>query len=191
MTESNYKNVLYPPGGILLWLIIMVELVTFGAALIVMVSSAHEDGALFHESRMHLDVRIGTINTVLLLTSGYFMANVVHLTQSGKRHQATSQLLMTLLFGLLFLILKSVEYVDKIQSGLGLMANAFFTFYWMLTLFHVLHVVAGLVILAFIYRTLSRSDRPAKPEDVASAGTFWHMCDLIWLILFPVIYLIF
>ena len=69
--------------------------------------------------------------------------------------------------------------------------NTFFSFYWMLTLFHVIHVVVGLVILLSVYFGIKKQIVTTSIEDFEASAAFWHMCDLIWLLLFPVIYLIF
>ena len=74
----NYKNFYYPPGGILMWIIIFLELITFGMALVALAISSKDNPQLFHESRLQLSTTIGTINTVFLLTSGLFVANSVH-----------------------------------------------------------------------------------------------------------------
>ncbi len=187
----NYKNIYYPPGGILLWIIIFLELITFGAALIALVFSAKEDPILFHESRLQLNVTFGTINTVFLLTSGFFMAVTVHELKENHKQKAQNYLLLTMLFGVLFLVLKTVEYNAKLNAGLDIGYNSFFTFYWMLTLFHVIHVIVGLVILISVYFGIKKEKSTTKIEDVEASAAFWHMCDLIWLLLFPVIYLIF
>jgi len=190
-TKIDYKNVYYPPGGILLWIIIFLELITFGVALIALVFYAKEDPVLFHESRSHLNVTFGTINTVLLLTSGFLMAVTVHELKQNQKEKAKKHLLLTMLFGVLFLVLKSIEYNAKLDTGLVMGSNTFFTFYWMLTLFHVIHVIVGLVILTSVYFGLKKKDSTTKIEDIEASAAFWHMCDLIWLLLFPVIYLIF
>lgn len=187
----DYKNVYYPPGGILLWIIIFLELITFGAALIAMVVYGEQEPEIFHESRLLLNVSFGTINTVFLLTSGFFMAVTVHELKENKKHKAQKYLLITMLFGLLFLILKAFEYNAKLNAGLDMGYNTFFTFYWMLTLFHVIHVIVGLVILTSVYFGIKKEKSTTKIEDVEASAAFWHMCDLIWLLLFPVIYLIF
>ena len=73
----NYKNIYYPPGGILLWIIIFLELITFGIALVAMVYTSKEAPEVFHESRLLLDSKIGTVNTIFLIVSGFFMAQSV------------------------------------------------------------------------------------------------------------------
>ncbi len=184
----DHKNILYPPGGILIWIIIFLELITFGIALIAMVVSNNEDPELFHNSRLQLNKVLGTINTIFLITSGFFMAKSVAELKMQNTKKSSLYLNLTMLGGLLFLALKSVEYYFKIEAGFTIGYNTFFTYYWLLTLFHLVHVIVGLVILFVVSRSLKKNK--ANLEDFEASAAFWHMCDLIWLLLFPVIYLI-
>ena len=185
--KINYKNFYYPPGGILLWIIIFLELITFGMALVALVFSAKENPQLFHESSLHLNKTFGTINTIFLLASGFFVANAVHNFKENNFNKASFQVKIAMIGGLLFILLKSIEYYTKIASGFVLDTNTFFTFYWLLTGFHLIHVIVGLVILFVLNRNL----KTKAIEDVEASAAFWHMCDLIWLLLFPILYLIF
>jgi len=187
-TEINYKNIYYPPGGILMWILIFLELITFGAALIVLVINSKDDPEIFHQSRLTLNASFGAINTVFLLTSGFFMATTVHQFKINNLQKASFYLNLTMLGGLLFLILKGLEYYLKIDAGYTIGYNTFYTFYWLLTGFHVIHVIVGLIILLFMQSGINKSK--ALIEDIEASAAFWHMCDLIWLLLFPVIYLI-
>ncbi len=189
-TEAiNHKNIFYPPGGILIWIIIFLELITFGIALIAMVVSNNEEPELFHNSRLLLNTAIGTINTIFLVTSGFFMVKSVGEFKKQNVKRASLFLNLTMLGGFLFLALKSIEYYFKIEAGITIGYNTFFTYYWLLTLFHLVHVIVGLVILFVVSRSLK--NKKANLEDFEASAAFWHMCDLIWLLLFPVIYLIF
>ncbi len=191
ITKIDYKNVFYPPGGILIWIIIFLELITFGAALIAMAYYGKQESEVFHESRLLLNITYGTINTVLLLTSGFFMAVTVHEIKNARKKKAQKYMLVTMLFGIFFLVLKAIEYQAKLNAGMDIGFNTFFTFYWLLTLFHVIHVIVGLVILGSVYFGIKKEKSTTKIEDVEASAAFWHMCDLIWLLLFPIIYLIF
>jgi nitric oxide reductase NorE protein len=79
----------------------------------------------------------------------------------------------------------------QIKHGLTLDHNIFFTFYWLLTGFHVIHVLVGIVILSSMYMSITKKNRNVNMEDIEAGAAFWHLCDLIWLLLFPVIYLLF
>ena len=185
----NHKNIFYPPGGILIWIIIFLELITFGGVLIAMVFSSKEAPELFHTSRLQLNTAIGTINTIFLISSGFFMAKSVAELKNQNIKKSSLFLNLTMLGGFLFLALKSVEYYFKIEAGLTINYNTFFTYYWLLTLFHVVHVIVGLVILLIVDRSLKKNK--TNLEDFEASAAFWHMCDLIWLLIFPIIYLIF
>ncbi len=188
-TPINYSNIYYPPGGILMWIIISLELITFGMAIIAMVYSGKQEPDLFHQSRMLLNPIYGIINTIILLTSGFCLAISVHYLKINILQKSKILLLVTMLFGILFLLVKTVEYNEKINLGLDINHNLFFTFYWLLTLFHVIHVIVGLVILGSVYFGLR--NKKTTIEDVEASASFWHMCDLIWLFIFPIIYLFF
>jgi nitric oxide reductase NorE protein len=185
----NYKNIYYPPGGILMWILIFLELITFGVALIVLVFASKENPAEFQASSAHLNATYGAINTIFLLTSGFFMAVTVHYFKANKQAKAKLFLNLTMLGGLSFLVLKSIEYYEKINLGFSLGYDTFFNFYWLLTGFHVIHILVGLVILLFMKHSLNK--KTTKLEDIEASAAFWHMCDLIWLLLFPILYLIF
>lgn len=188
--NATIKNIYYPPGGILMWIIIYIELITFCMAMLAMAYYNYEEPTIFHESRLLLNTNYGVINTVFLLTSGFFMAVTVNEIKIKNKLKAKRYLLLTMLFGILFLLLKTIEYYSKIEAGIAIDYNTFFSFYWMLTLFHVVHVLIGLVILACVYHNLTTQKEPVI-EDVEASAAFWHMCDLIWLLLFPIIYLLF
>jgi len=187
----DYNNIYFPPGGILLWIIIFLELFTFGIALLAMVVSSNQEPEIFHVSRLQLNTTIGTINTLFLITSGYFMARSVGYLKNKEKDRSLLFLKLTMFGGFLFLALKSVEYYFKIEEGLTVGHNTFFTFYWMLTLFHVIHVIVGLVILVSVYLGLRKEISTVSIADMEAGAAFWHMCDLIWLLLFPVVYLLF
>lgn len=190
-TENKLNNIYYPPGGILMWIIIFLELFTFGIALVSMVYYGKQEPEIFHNSRLLLNADIGLLNTFVLITSGFFMALSVLNFKVQKFSKSNFFLVITIIGGFVFLGIKSFEYYTKIDAGLSMNYNTFFTFYWMLTLFHVVHVVVGLVILISVLFSNLKKKPTTNIEDFEASAAFWHMCDLIWLLLFPVIYLIF
>ncbi len=189
--KINYKNIYYPPGGILMWIIIFLELITFGMAMIAFVYYGSEQAEVFHQSRLQLNTTFGAVNTVFLLTSGFCMANAVHQFKEKNSQKSSFYFKLTMLGGTLFILLKGIEYYTKIESGISLETNIFFTFYWLLTGFHLIHVIMGLVILAWTNYGMTKKNSDTQIEDVEACAAFWHMCDLIWLLLFPILYLIF
>jgi len=187
--EKN--DILHPPGGILIWILIFLEVITFMIALSVFTYMRGQNAALFARSQAMLSPLLGTINTIVLLSSGFFMAEAVRKLRAGMLKQSQRYTMITILLGLVFIAIKSFEYSQKIEHGIGLEYNAFFTFYWLLTGFHLIHVTVGIVILIFIYHSLKKGRYDARDhEDVDTGAAFWHMCDLIWMLLFPMLYLL-
>lgn len=186
----NYKSIYYPPGGILLWIIIFLELITFGMGLISFAFYSNEDPMLFHTSRLTLNKTYGIINTLLLLTSGFFMAEAVKNVKQTNLKKASFYIKLTQLGGFLFIVLKATEYYQKANAGIGLSTNLFYTYYWLLTAFHLVHVIVGLVILMIVFAGISKNKTTVNLENIESGAAFWHMCDLIWLLIFPVFYLL-
>ncbi|ESU23386.1 putative nitric oxide reductase (Nor) complex membrane protein [Flavobacterium enshiense DK69] len=189
--EINHSNFYYPPGGILMWIIIFLELITFGMALVAFVFYGKEQPEVFHDSRMQLNTALGTLNTVFLLTSGYFMAQAVQKFKNNNLAKASLFFKLSFLGGLLFLIVKGFEYYHKIEMGISIETNLFYSFYWLVTGFHLIHVIVGLVILMLTHYGMMKKNSDTSVEDVEACAAFWHMCDLIWLLVFPTLYLLF
>lgn len=185
------REVFDPPGGILVWILIFLEMLTFGLALVFMASASRGEAALFHQSRGQLSAIAGTANTLVLLSSGYFMATALQLYRMKQWGRSSQHLLAAMLLGLLFIGIKGWEYSGKLEEGLTLDSNTFFTFYWMLTGFHFIHVVIGLVIIGALRRTVFSAESDTHTEFFEAGAAFWHLCDLIWLMIFPALYLFF
>lgn len=179
-----------PPGGVLVWIIVFVELLTFGAGLVVFLVQSRSEAAAFQAGRAQLSQPIALANTMILLTGGWFMANGIAALRDG-RARAARWVGAAIGTGFGFLLLKGAEYVFKIQHGVGFGSDTFFTLYWLLTGFHFLHVLVAVVLLLAMWSGIRRGKyHRGEYHDVESSGIFWHMCDLIWLLLYPVIYLL-
>ncbi|MBK6264009.1 cytochrome c oxidase subunit 3 [Marivirga sp. S37H4] len=189
--KIDYKSISSPPGGILLWILILLEVFTFGLSLAGLVYYRIQEPELFAQSTAMLNTYLGGLNTVVLLTSGFFMASAVHYFKKGNRSAGINFMLATIITGCAFIVIKWHEYGEKLEVGLGLEENMFFTFYWLLTGFHFIHVVVGLAILLIILLKVKNSNTTTKTEDIEAGAAFWHMCDLLWLLLFPALYLVF
>lgn len=186
MGKTKY-DIFNPPGGLLIWIVIVLELLTFGIALLVMQNFELAEPKIFAESRQHLSSRLGTLNTVILLTSGLFVVLSLNNYKILKHSTARIQLNFSVILGLVFLIVKFTEYQLKLSSGITLSTNTFFTFYFLITGFHAVHVALGILIFVIFIQKIK--SQKLKPEDFEAGAAFWHMCDLIWLIIFPIIYL--
>lgn len=184
-TEIAKNHIAYPPGGVLLWLIFAVEILTIFITLVFFLAEKGSHRSLFHEQILHNNFSIGLTNNFLLLMSGYFLLRAVRAREAHK--PVVRFMFLGLLTGLGFVALKCYEYDLKIAAGLTLSSNPFFTFYWFMTLFHLLHIFIGLVLIAWGI-ALAGSKRGLNLSTLEAIATFWHFCDLIWVIIFPFLY---
>lgn len=180
-----------PPGGLLIWLIVILEVFTFGVGLTAFLVMAADEPDAFAQGRASLNQTLGLVNTIVLITGGWWMANAIHALRHGARPAATRWSAAAMGAAAVFLVIKGVEYADKLAHGHTLRDGTFYTFYWLLTGFHFLHVATAFVLLALVTRGMARGAYDGgRHEDVETCGIFWHLCDLIWLLLYPVVYLL-
>lgn len=170
------------PGHPMMWILIVSEILVFGGALIAFSGVRLSDPDTFRQSQDHLDRLAGALNTMVLLTSGLCAALAVNAIANQKLRNTRRWLMAASLLGVVFLCVKVVEYATKIAAGLTPTTNAFFTLYYLTTGFHALHVIAGIVILAIV-------GWKASLHSIEIGTTFWHMVDLVWVMLFPIVYL--
>ena len=168
------------PGELMMWVLIFSELAVFGAGLAAFMAVRLGDPVGFADARNHLMVEFAGINTIILVTSGLFaaLAVIANAARASRLWLGAASLL-----GLVFLWIKGIEYSSKAAAGITFETHSFFTFYYLLTGFHAAHVIAGIVILALV-------GIRAQPAEIQTGVAFWHMVDLVWVLLFPVIYLL-
>jgi nitric oxide reductase NorE protein len=180
-----------PPGGLLIWLFIVVEMFTFGAAFVAFIYERRGSPDAFLAAQASLNRTIAMLNTALLLSSGFCVAQGVVAYKERVLRRSSRWVLIGALLGFGFLVLKGFEYRDKIAQGHTMGAGDFWGYYWALTGFHFLHVAIGVALLLAAGIHLARG-RTFATEDAGleTVGAFWHMCDLIWIMLFPLLYIL-
>lgn len=171
------------PGDLMMWVLIASELLVFEAALLAFLAVRAADPAAFAADQALLDRTAGALNTMVLVTSGLCAALAVSARERGARGIARRWLFAAACLGTAFLVVKSFEYAHKAGAGIDIETSAFFTFYYLTTGFHALHVVAGIIILGIVGWADSL-------RNMETAVAFWHMVDLVWVLLFPIIYLL-
>ena len=185
----------YPPGDFAIWIIIYIELLTFGLFFIGYIYSRRGDIELFNTSQLLLDQRAGFVNTIILITSSYFVIKAIQLVKTINTKEsfkkASNYLVRAIGLGGIFLVLKMIEFVGKYNEGINLSTNTFFMFYFLLTMFHFLHVVLGMIILFNLYQK-TKIGGYTKEDHIGfeTGASYWHMVDLLWIVLFPLIYII-
>ena len=171
------------PGNPLMWVLIISELMVFGAFFIGFSTARILHPAAFAASQALLDRVAGGVNTMVLLTSGLAAALGLKACGEGRIAACRIWLAAAAALGVTFLAVKGWEYWDKADHGIGMDTDTFFTLFFLMTGFHALHVVLGLIILAVVGWHCSA-------QNVETGTSFWHMVDLIWVLLYPVVYLI-
>jgi nitric oxide reductase NorE protein len=174
------------PGAPSMWFFVVGDLFIFGVYFIGYMYYRGQDHAVFLQSQARLNLDIGAMNTIVLLTSSLFVALGTAATRAGKVSNGARLFGIALAVATAFPVLKLFEYVPEVIAGVTPGANLFFMYYFVMTGLHLCHVLLGLVILSFVIRNL-RSGKPNVPF-VETGATYWHMVDVLWLILFALLY---
>ncbi|MBI2519824.1 MAG: cytochrome c oxidase subunit 3 family protein [Bdellovibrio sp.] len=192
----------YHAGILGIWLFLATEVLMFGGLFVAYAIFRNMYPSVFHDASQLLDMQLGAMNTVILIASSYCMAQAVHYTQKGETHHAFTLILLTILCALFFLGVKYFEYQHKFHEGLlpGMNfthANAtremgiFFGLYFVMTGLHAIHILVGIGLMAWLLLRFKRNEfSPHYFIPVDGVGLYWHIVDIIWIFLFPLLYLI-
>ncbi len=174
-----------PTGRLAVWWVIASEIVIFGGLLAsyVMYRLAH-DG--WSAEAANTNTLIGTFNTFVLLTSSLFAVQAHREAEAGNGVKAAQKLYLTFAGGLLFLCVKGFEWTTEITHGLTLNSDLFWTFYYTAAGLHALHVLAGIVIILFVAADAAKGRELQRVENI---GIYWHFVDIVWIFLFPLLYI--
>ena len=184
--DAGLRN--HVPGELSMWFFVIGDLLIFGVYFISYVYYRGQNAEEFLESQALLNLDIGAINTVILLTSSLFVALGTTAARNGKVPDAIRLFGIAFAFGVAFPLMKAFEYIPEVTAGVTPGTNLFFMYYYVMTGLHLCHVTLGLVILGFVIRSLRMSAKP-RMSFVETAATYWHMVDLLWILLFALLYL--
>ncbi|MCF6283548.1 MAG: cytochrome c oxidase subunit 3 family protein [Candidatus Polarisedimenticolaceae bacterium] len=179
----------YPPGDLAIWVFILAELLVFAIFFSAYAFTRMNNVELFNEFQLTLDRQAALINTIALITSSYFVVRAVLSVQEGDNQWCVKWLLAAIGMGMIFVVVKFSEFSHHFGNGINLSTNTFYMFYLSLTFFHFMHVILGMGILAAVaYKAHKGGYTPEDHIGVETGASYWHMVDLVWLILFPLIY---
>lgn len=174
-----------------MWIFIFAELIVFGVLFSVYAFARSSHVALFDTAQLTLNRTYGYANTLILLTSSYFVVRATRSIKQGFAALCGHWLSGALVLGGGFLVLKGVEFHQELLQGISLSTNLFYMFYLSLTFFHFMHVVMGMVILTVVtYKSYTGRYSIDNHTGIETGGSYWHMVDLLWIILFTLIYVI-
>jgi nitric oxide reductase NorE protein len=180
------------PGEPGIWILIFGDMVVFTVLFAVYLNRRGHNEALFAESQAALNQTLGAVNTLVLLCSSMLIVLAALAFRSEQWRHLTARLTVAAVaVGSCFVVVKVIEYHEKVAAGLTPSTNEFFMYYFVLTGLHLAHVVIGLIVLTVLSR-LARKPAPTRTHIAFFEGgaCFWHMVDLLWLIIFPLFFLV-
>lgn len=181
------------PGETGLWLLLICDLFQFSVFFALFSYHRGHDPVLFEDSARNLHIGLGFINTLVLISGSVLVAVALGRWTGPENGRSATRLLFGAgLLGVLFAAIKITEYTLSARGGHTIGSNDFYMFYFCITGFHLVHVVAGSVALFFAARAIgsgSVNPSPTRQGAVYSVGLFWHMVDLVWLLLFSLLYI--
>jgi nitric oxide reductase NorE protein len=188
-TSLNAKKKI--PGEAGVWVFILGDLNVFAVFFIYFLIQRSKHPDLFTLSQAALNKDFGAINTVLLLVSSLFVVMAVRAMRAARSAQARRFLVGGFVCGVLFIVVKAVEYHERIAAHQVPSTNGFFMLYFVLTGLHLVHLIVGLAVLTALWSFTRKPDLTANQWAFFEGGAcFWHMVDLLWLVLFPLIFLV-
>ena len=167
------------------------DIASFSAFFVAFMIDRNKQQAIFNQSSQLLDIKIGLINTLILITSGWLVALAVKNANYGYLTKTYRQLLMASLIGSMFSVFKIIEYWTKLSDGITPYSNDFFGYYFILTGIHFFHYIIGIFLLSIAAIKTARRTKPdfAYINWLKSVALYWHMVDVIWVFMFPILYL--
>jgi len=180
------------PGEVGIWIFVLSDmLLEFSTIFGYFLHDRAANPSQFAQGRATLSQQLGLVNTLILLTSSMFVVLGIQALRDKDRSRAARMFVWARSLGLAFVALKVLEYGAKFHVGLTPVTNSFYMFYFVATGLHLFHVLIGLIVLTYVVNG-ARAAQP-RPNELRSAevgATFWHMVDLIWIVLFPLLYLV-
>jgi nitric oxide reductase NorE protein len=180
-----------PGGEAGVWVFIFADMTLFAYIFVVFLIYRSHDLAMYGDSSALLNRNFGAINTLVLLTSSLLVVLALRAFRSARKDLAARAFAGTIICGLTFIVLKVFEYSTEIAAGRTVSTNTFFTFYYLLTGLHLMHLLLGLAVVAYLFRLASRPIHSSGQLIAIAGGTcYWHMVDFLWIVIFPLLYLV-
>lgn len=187
-TATPARHVPGEPG---VWIFLFGDMLVFGIFFATFMYHRAQAPELFDQSRHTLSIGIGLTNTLVLLSSSLFVVTAVRAIRTGQRRAAQALLAGAILCGLAFVGNKAIEYTTEISAGHVPTQNDFYLYFFTLTGVHLFHLLIGIVVLTLLLAQTRRTDFDVTKMGLVEGGAcFWHLVDLLWIVLFPLLYLV-
>ena len=189
-SETHPPKVPGEPG---IWVVIFGDLLVFSVIFGTLLVTRAQDFESWAAAQRHLNVGVGVVYTLILLTSSLFVVRAMALMRAGDHQRAPRYVIMAMACGLAFAVIKVFEYAGKVHAGITMQTDSFYLFYFFVTGLHLAHVLLGMGLLTLMWFLARRAGTPAMGDSMRYAegcACFWHMVDLLWLVIFALIYLV-
>jgi nitric oxide reductase NorE protein len=183
------KRVRFVPGQPDMWAFVLFETLVFTGYFGFYLFYRARSPELFLHAQAQLDLRIGVLNTLVLLLSSWSVARCVQSSRAGAYGAALRDAYITAAFAAVFLLFKVFEWARLVRSGNGFDSNDFFTYYYFLTGIHFVHLLIGFVVLGVVSYQLRGPARRSQ-ELVETCATYWHTVDFLWVLIFALLYVV-
>lgn len=181
-----------------MWVFLASELLFFSGMILAYGAARYFDTPGFLAGARQTNVAFGTANTAILLVSSFAIAMGAQAADARKRRASLLLLSATVALGLAFLVVKGFEYREDIAKGLfpgpafsiaGRGAELFFSLYWTMTGIHAVHLTVGAVLVTRLAIVAGRRELPLTSPEISATALYWHLVDVIWIVLYPLLYL--
>ncbi len=179
----------YVPGGRDIWFFVLFESLVFTSYFCVYLFNRTQHEQAFLLGQSHLLLWLGVLDTIVLLSSSWSIARCVQHARAGRFERARQQAYLTGGLGLVFLILKIVEWARLFHMGDTFTSSQFFQYYFFLTAIHCVHLLVGFVVLGVLWYQLSTEKRRSQ-VTVETCATYWHSVDFFWVLIFALLYVV-
>ena len=186
-----------------MWIFLLTEILLFGGLFAAYAIYRAWNPDMFYNAHKHLNIYLGSINTIVLISSSVTMALSIRSMQLNNKKRTVIFLVAALLMAAVFLVIKYFEYHHKFELGQlpgkyytytgieGTNPHIFFSIYFMMTGLHGIHVIAGMGLITWMLRkTMKNTFSPEYYTPLEMTGLYWHLVDMIWIFLFPLLYLV-
>lgn len=188
-TVKGSERATFVPGQPDMWAFVLFETLVFTGYFGFYLFYRTRSPELFLHAQAQLDLRIGVLNTLVLLLSSWSVARCVQSARTGAYASALRDVLVTSAFAAIFLAGKVFEWARLVHSGYGPASNDFFTYYFFLTGIHFVHLLIGFVVLGIIVYQLRGPARRSQ-ELIETCATYWHTVDFLWVLIFAMLYVV-
>lgn len=188
---DSSSQVRHLPGDLAIWIFILAELTVFAALFMTFTIFKIQNPDIFAAGQATVHPVAGVINTIALISSSYLVALAVHRAENHNFKDCSRLLMAAMAVASVYLVTKGWEYQELFSQGFNLRTNVYYTLYFFITFFHFMHVLMGMVILGYVAQKAAKGGYHADDYiGVESGASYWHMVDMVWVVLFPLVYII-